>query len=151
MDNPYSEYYIKQAGSGISVYSGHRYQTGGGFFGKILKYLKPALKYIGRRGLDTITNIGSDFLNGENIVNSGQKQLLNTARDVLTDARTSLDQYKKKRQTGEGVKRRSRSVSKQKTASRSRSRSRKRAKTTKKLYKKKPKSKKKTVKKVEFF
>ena|SRR5882757_4008774 len=107
MDNPYSEYYIKQAGSGISVYSGHRYQSGNGFFGKILKYLKPALKYIGRKGLNTMTNIGSDFLNGENIVEAGQKQLVNTAKDVLTDARTSLDEYKTRRQAGEGLKRKS--------------------------------------------
>ena len=149
MENPYCDYYNKQAGSGISVYAGHKYQTGGGFFGKILKQLKPALKYISRKGFDTMANIGSDFFNGENIIESGKKNLLNTAKDVLTDARTSLDEYKKK-QTGGSRRKRSASRSK----SRARSVSRKKKKTTKKLYKKKAtkkKSFKKRVKKIDFF
>ena len=146
MDNPFNDYYLKQAGSGISVFAGHRYHTGSGFFAKILKHLKPALKYIGRKGLDTMANIGSDVLNGQDLKKAGENQLLNTARDVLTDARTSVEAYKKKRQTGSGRKRR-----------RSRSTSRrpvKRKKTTKKLYKRpttKRKRKKSVKKNLTFF
>ena len=49
MANPYSEYYVNQAGYGISGFSGVRYQRGKGFFGKrfsgalipLLKFLRP--------------------------------------------------------------------------------------------------------------
>ena len=145
MDNPFNDYYLKQAGSGISVSAGHRYHTGSEFFAKILKHLKPALKYIGRKGLDTMANIGSDVLNGQDLKKAGENQLLNTARDMLTDARTSVEAYKKKRQTGGGRKRR---------RSRSTSRPAKRKKPAKKLYKRsttKRKRKKSVKKNLTFF
>ena len=125
MENPYIDYYSNQAGSGISVYAGNKYQRGNGFLGKILKHLKPALRYISRKGVDTLKNIGSDFLNGENIVKSGQNQLINTAKDMLSDASTGLDKIKK-RQTGGGRKRKRKSTKRRVC---------KKRKTSKKLYK----------------
>ena len=139
MENPYYDYYLNQAGNGISVYAGNRYQNGNGFFGKILKHLKPALKYIGRKGFDTLKNIGSDILNGKDVINSGRERLINTAQDIMTDASNSLENLKG--QSGRGAKRKqsvSRSVSRKSPA--------KRKKTTKKLYKRtKPKKKRKKV------
>lgn len=97
--------FSNQAGTGISPFQGKRYQTGFGWWGKILKHLKPAMHYIQRKGFDTLTNIGKDFLNGENIIDSGRKQLFNTAQGVLNDATESLENLKKKQKgSGRGKK-----------------------------------------------
>jgi hypothetical protein len=103
MDNPYMNYYVEQAGSGYAVYSGTRYQNGNGFFGKILKQLKPAIKYLGRQGLKTVSSIGRDLLNGENFVESAKSNLLNTGRNIMSDAIDKAEKYAE--QTGNGLKR----------------------------------------------
>ncbi len=149
MENPYLNYYVKQAGSGISGFSGSRYQRGNGFFGKILKHLKPALRYIGRQGLKTATSIGRDLLNGENFVNSAKSNLRNTGNTILNDALDKADELVK--QTGNGIKRRKvykrRTVTKkQKTSS---SKKTKKIKTSKKPIKRVNKTKKKKV--IDYF
>jgi hypothetical protein len=103
MDNPYMSYYIEQAGSGISGYSGSRYQHGNGFLGKIFKRLKPALKYFGREGIKTASSIGRDLLNGENFIESVKANLVNTGRNIMTDAIGKAEDYVK--QNGNGLKR----------------------------------------------
>lgn len=120
MDNPYMSYYIEQAGSGISGYSGSRYQHGNGFLGKIFKSLKPALKYFGREGIKTASSIGRDLLNGENFIESVKANLVNTGRNIMTDAIGKAEEYVK--QNGNGLKR-------------------------KRVYKKKPVKRRKLVKK----
>ncbi len=96
-------YYIEQAGSGISGYSGSRYQHSNGFLGKIFKKLKPALKYFGREGIKTASAIGRDFLNGENFIESVKANLVNTGRNIMTDAIGRAEEYVK--QNGKGLKR----------------------------------------------
>jgi len=108
MENPYYTHYVNQAGTGYagSVYTGHRYQNGNGFgfFGKILKHLKPALKYIGREGLKTAASIGRDVLNGDNFVEAAKANLVNTGKNILRRAIDKSDEYVS--QNGRGVKRR---------------------------------------------
>ena len=106
MENPYIDYYMKQAGSGITGYAGTRYHVGNGFFGKILKNLKPALKYIGRQGWDALKTIGSDVMSGTSLSEAGRRSLLKTAQNVVSDASTKLDEFKKRTQRGSGVKKR---------------------------------------------
>ncbi len=96
-------YYVNQAGSGISGYSGSRYQNGNGFFGKILKQLKPALKYFGKQGVKVAANIGRDLLNGENFVESAKSNFINTGRNIMSDAIDRAEKYVE--QTGNGLKR----------------------------------------------
>ncbi len=96
-------YYIEQAGSGISGYSGSRYQHGNGFLGKIFKKLKPALKYFGREGIKTASAIGKDLLNGENFIESAKANLVNTGKNIMTDAISRAEEYVK--QNGKGLKR----------------------------------------------
>src|SRR6266581_4015785 len=103
MDNPFLNYYLNQVGSGISGYSGARYQTGNGFFGKILKSFKPALKYLLREGLKTGVNIGNYLLNGGDIANSVKSNLESTGKSIARDALGMADQYIK--QKGGGIKR----------------------------------------------
>ena len=106
MENPYIEYYMKQAGSGITGYAGTKYHNGSGFFGKILKNLKPALKYIGRQGWDVLKTIGSDVMSGTSLSEAGRRSLLKTAANVVSDANTKLNEFKKRTQSGSGVRKR---------------------------------------------
>ena len=139
MDNPYIQYYSNQAGSGITGYSGSRYHVGRGFFGKILKNLKPALKYIGKQGWDAFNSLRSDIANGSTFEDAGKNALLKTTQNVLSDANIKLEQYKKRKQTGGGLKRRKKSKTTRRVIK----------KPKRKVYKrKKPKSKKKKIKKV---
>jgi hypothetical protein len=96
---------INQEGSGISGYSGSRYQNGNEFFGKILKQLKPAIKYLARQGLKTVSYIGRDLLNGENFVESAKSNFINTGRNIMSDAIDKAEKYVE--QTGNGLKRKS--------------------------------------------
>jgi hypothetical protein len=103
MENPYMSYYVDQAGSGYAAYSGARYQNGNGFLGKILKKFKPALRYIGRQGLKTVSSIGRDLLNGENFIESAKANFTNTGKNILSDAIDRADKYVE--QNGNGLKR----------------------------------------------
>lgn len=105
MENPYTQYYMNQAGSGIVSYSGHRYQSGKGF-GKILKKLAPALKYIASKGWEAIRGIGGDIISGKHISDAGKNQLIRSAESILTDARDKVGEIKK--QKGLGRKRKKR-------------------------------------------
>lgn len=152
MDNPYIEYYERQAGSGISGYAGNRYHNGRGIFGKILKKIAPALKYIGRQGWNTLKNMSSDFISGQPLAEAGKNSLIRTTQNVLNDANQKIEEYKKK-QTGNGVKRKRRSIAK----SRKKPKKAKNVRKVKKVYKAKrrvKKTKKKSKKKtkiVSFF
>ena len=89
MKNPYVNYYVNQAGTGNVSFSGVRYQRGNGFlgrwFGKALTKLLPVLKYVGKQGLKTAINVGSDVLAGETLKESGSKRIKETAKEVLED------------------------------------------------------------------
>ncbi len=67
--NSFAAYYVNQAGTGISSYSRVKYQKGHGFFGKILSgEFLPILKFLGKKALSTGLNIGTDYLQGENLM-----------------------------------------------------------------------------------
>ena len=142
MENPYIDYYSKQVGSGISGFAGDRYHRGNGFFGKILKKLSPALKYIGRQGWEAFKTMGSDVMNGESLENAGKNNLIKTARTVMNDANDRIEKFKK--QSGNGYKRRTkRKVSRKKRAKKVYKQ--KKVKKVKKKVKKKRKTSKKTL------
>jgi hypothetical protein len=141
MDNPYTEYYFKQAGNGLVGFSGHRYQSGNGFFGKILKYVKPALRYIGKQGWSAFQGIGNDVLSGDSLGDASKKQLLRTSHDVLRDVDDELVNLKKQRGMGKRRKRKRKSI---KTIKSKKTKS-------KKLYKRKRKTKSKKKRKAKKF
>ena len=50
--NPLIEYYTNQAGTGITPFSGVRYQKGAGFFGRLVtKTILPLLRMLGKKCL----------------------------------------------------------------------------------------------------
>jgi hypothetical protein len=98
MSNPYENYYINQAGSGIAGFSGVKYQKGHGFFGRIFSNaILPILKYLGKKAINTGVGIGSDYLAGEDIKSSAKRRLKSTGLDIAEDA---LERVKKQRGTG---------------------------------------------------
>ena len=106
MDNPYIDYYMNQAGTGIASYAGHRYQAGNGIFGKIFKKLKPALKYVANKGWEAFNGVGNDVLSGNTIKEAGTKQLLRTADSILADVKTKINNAKQQKGMGRKRKRR---------------------------------------------
>lgn len=100
LGNPYTNYYVNQAGNGISGFEGIRYQRGNGFFGNILKSAAlPLLKYLGRQVLSTGVDVAKDVMDGEPIKEAFKARSKAKLRDVATDAINRADAY---RQTGRG-------------------------------------------------
>jgi hypothetical protein len=99
----FTNYYVNQAGTGITGYSGIRYQKGHGFFGKIFSSaVLPILKYLGKKALSTGVSIGADVLQGENLKKTMKKRIKSTGLDIAEDALEKLRNYK---QTGSGKRR----------------------------------------------
>ena len=104
--NPYITYYSNQAGSGISGFQGVRFQRGAGFFGNVFKSaILPLLKYFGRQALSTGTEIATDALDGENVLESMKKRGKQAAKNIAMDASDRAQRFV---QTGKGRKRRRR-------------------------------------------
>jgi hypothetical protein len=61
MTNEYVEYYLNQSGSGVSGFSGLRYQKGNSWKG-FFKFIRPVLAYFTKQGIKTAAIIGADLL-----------------------------------------------------------------------------------------
>jgi len=106
--NPFTTYYINQAGSGIAGYSGVRYQKGHGFFGRLLSgAVMPILKYLGKKALSTGVNIGTDLLQGDNFKSTMKKRLKSAGLDIAEDA---LEKVRNSKQSGSGRRKRRKSL-----------------------------------------
>lgn len=102
--NPYTNYYVNQAGSGISGFQGVRFQRGQGFFGNIFKSaILPLLKYLGPKILNTGASIASDAIEGENVMSSLKKRGKAAAMQMSGDVANRALKFA---QTGKGRKRR---------------------------------------------
>jgi len=102
--NPYINYYVNQAGSGIGGFQGTRFQRGGGFFGNLFRNtIMPLLKYLGPKILKTGASVASDAIAGENVLSSLKTHGKEAARDIAADAGMRATRFA---QTGTGRKRR---------------------------------------------
>lgn len=150
MVNSYEQYYLEQAGSGLTVYQGVPYQRGHGFFGTLFSTLiKPLGKYLGRQALDTGVRVGSDLLSGKSSMKEALKNNFKlTGKKILDDG---YERAKKYAQTGQGRRRRKRRLNKTKKLTKAKRNKRKNKKKTLSVKKsvsvKKRKSKKKRQKK----
>lgn len=105
MDN----YYVNQAGSGLGGFSGHRYQKGDGFFGRliagtVLPLIKKALPFLGKAALNTGVDIVRDVAEGQKFKESLKKRVRKTGEDITDKAIMKV-----KRLTGGGRGRKSKS------------------------------------------
>ena len=98
--NPYINYYVNQAGSGIGGFQGARFQRGQGFFGNVFKSaILPLLKYFGRKALTTGVDVARDAISGENILDSIKTRGKKTMRNIASDAASRATRFA---QTGTG-------------------------------------------------
>lgn len=137
------EYYKRQAGTGISVYPGVRYQRGHGFFGRFTKgTLLPLLSSLGHKFLSTGVDVASDIVNNRadpltSIKTRGVAAAKDMANEVISTAKSRLSGSSQ--QSGTGYKKTIKGVRKRKTAtSKSASVSSTSAKRKKRTVKKKP-------------
>jgi hypothetical protein len=119
MDKEYIDYYKNQAGGGLPVFEGWQYQRGHGFFGDqrgqgflgdsarffFNSILKPAGEYLLPKVVNTGKRIGSDIMNGKDVMDSITKNLGQTAGEILNDG---VGRVRKFIQTDNGKRRRRR-------------------------------------------
>ncbi|RWR98766.1 uncharacterized protein B4U79_09553, partial [Dinothrombium tinctorium] len=90
--NPYTHYYVNQAGNGISGFQGQRFQRGHGFFGRIFSgAILPALKFLGKHALSAGINVAQDSLHGAKFKDSFKNRFreagINAADEALEKAK----------------------------------------------------------------
>src|SRR5260370_28178209 len=108
--NPYINYYVNQAGSGIGGFQGARFQRGQGWFGNLFKNaILPILKYIGHKIIKTGASVASDAIAGENVLQALKTHGKDTAKDIAGDVGKRAARFV---QTGKGKRRRSIRISK---------------------------------------
>jgi hypothetical protein len=104
--NPYTNYYVNQAGSGLPGFQGIRYQRGDGFWSNSLlpffKSLLPAIGKIGQKALPSAVGLASDIISGENVKRSALSRFKEAGRNVLDE---TGEQIKLRFQGGSGRKR----------------------------------------------
>ena len=101
--NAVSDYYIKQAGNGLSGFSGLRYQRGNGWLSNVWsKVGLPVLKFLGKQALNSGLSIASDALDGNSIKASAKNNLRNSGKNTLDYRKSLVDQ------SGSGRKRKRR-------------------------------------------
>ena len=129
-NNPYTHYYLKQQGRGMSVFRGSPGQMGhgqkgyglGALFRSVARaamtLVKRGAKALGNIALNTGVNFASDVLAGKNVKQAAKARALEGVNTAKTKAVQRLQRYA---QTGQGRKR-SRSSTKKRKASASTSR-----------------------------
>lgn len=144
--NPFINYYVNQAGTGIGGFQGVRFQRGQGFFGNVYRNaILPLLKYFGKKALNTGMEVAGDAIDGENVLESLKTRGKRTVQDIASDAG---ERAKRFAQTGTGRKRRRRRNRRIKRAKNKTSAipAKKRAKSTsKKKHRKKKKNNNKKI------
>ena len=109
-DDDLDEYFIDQAGSGISTYEGYRYSSpvnlkGSGFFGRLISsglmpILRKIMPYVGKKALATVTDIASSIREGKSPMDAIKGSVKKTAAGVVRDAADKIES----KLTGKGIK-----------------------------------------------
>lgn len=82
--NPVTDYYVEQAGSGISGFHGIKYQRGNGIFSSIwAKIGLPVLKFLGRQAVSSGLSVASDAFDGRNIKDSAIQHLRQGGKNTV--------------------------------------------------------------------
>lgn len=107
----FEDFYLNQAGNGISFYQGQPHQKGygiGGWFKKIFRSALPFItrgaKTVGKEVLRTGTQIANDVLEGRNVQESTEMRVKETGKTLAKKALKTADgmlgqgkKYKRKR------------------------------------------------------
>ena len=97
MANIYEDYYMQQAGNGIPIFVGNRFQRGhgiGNIIGGLTRMITPLLKRGGKtllkEGLRTGVDILGDVVGGKDIKSSAKKRFKQSGSRLLNTAVSSL-------------------------------------------------------------
>ena len=97
--NIYDDYYLRQAGHGMPIFVGGRYQRGrglGNILGGLARMVVPVLKRSGKtllkEGLRTGIDILGDVTSGRNIKSSAKRRIKQTGSRLLKKAVNQLPQ-----------------------------------------------------------
>src|SRR6266700_295233 len=103
MTNPYIDYYVTQAGTGIAGFQGVRHQRRHGFFGRLMsKAVYPLLRFLGKRAVGVGADIASDvILDNKNLRESAEGRLKDEGKQL---AKLGIERAKKFAQEGKGRK-----------------------------------------------
>lgn len=136
--NPYDDYYMEQAGNGLSVYRGIQNMKGhgigsflGGLFRSVIPLLRSGARTVGRQALKTTANVLGDMVEHRPFKES-LKHRMNEAGDTLQHKLTSKIQ----KMSGSGNKSRKLKRSTHSSVKARGTRTSKKRKTVKKLKRK---------------
>ncbi|GFY77377.1 uncharacterized protein F54H12.2 [Trichonephila inaurata madagascariensis] len=94
----YEDYYVNQAGNGLSYYQGQSFQKGygiGGWFKRLFRTALPFLtrgaKSVGKEVLKTGTQIANDLLEGQNLEDAAKHRAKETGRKLAREAIKKAD------------------------------------------------------------
>ncbi|GFV08212.1 uncharacterized protein F54H12.2 [Trichonephila clavipes] len=98
----YEDYYVNQAGNGLSYYQGQSFQKGygiGGWFKRLcvcvfrtaLPFLTRGAKSVGKEVLKTGTQIVNDLLEGQNLEDAAKHRTKETGRKLAREAIKKAD------------------------------------------------------------
>ena len=105
MNNPYVDYYVKQAGSGLSGFRGMRRQRGYGIFSSIAKVILPFLKSAGKSAAKQGIKLAKENITADHLKTLG-KAGAELALSTLTQSGSGRRRYKRRRRTAKCSKRR---------------------------------------------
>lgn len=95
--NPVTQFYVQQARTGLSSYSGSKYQKGGGILSILARLGLPVLKFLGKQVATTGLGIASDLLEGDNFKDSARKQLKQSGKNMVNYAASRLSGGRRRR------------------------------------------------------
>lgn len=96
------KYYLSQARTGISGFSGAKHLKGGSIFSLLARFGVPALKFLGKQLGASGLGIASDFLEGD----MSKASLKKAAKQHLTQGAKNMVNYTASRMGGMGRRRR---------------------------------------------
>ena len=107
LNQNYLIHYKNQIGGSIPVYTGQvRFQRGMGWFSRLLggigNFFKGAAPSIAKRALPSAIGLAQDIVEGQNVGHSALNRLKEAGKNVADE---TLEQLKKKIQTGQGIPR----------------------------------------------
>lgn len=96
----YEDYYTRQVGDGLAVYSGRSVMDGdglGSFLGGMMKRVAPALKGLAKSVGKRAIGVARDALDGKDFKSSAIQGLRNVGGDVLDDVFTAVSSPRKRK------------------------------------------------------
>lgn len=108
--DPYTAYYVNQAGSGLTGFQGVRYQRSHGIFGRFFRGTLPGiLKYLGKQAVGATADIASDMIDGVPFKETAKSRLTARGKRIVEDV---VSRGKEAIQNGHGARKRKRSSTK---------------------------------------